>query len=45
MQRISRTFGLLGSAAFLDKAWGDPELEEERDLLTDAMNKYTQFHF
>jgi len=45
MQRIARTFGLLGSAAFLDKAWSDPVIEEERDLLTDAMNKYTQFHF
>lgn len=45
VQRIARTFGLLASQDFLDKAWGTPELEEERDLLTDAMNRYTQFHF
>jgi len=45
VQRIARTFGLLGSQDFLDKAWGTPELEDERDLLTDAMNRYTQFHF
>lgn len=45
IQRIARTFGLLASTDFLDKAWGTPELEEERDLLTDAMNRYTQFNF
>jgi len=45
IQRVARTFGLLGSSDFLDKAWGTPELEEERDLLTDAMNRYTQFNF
>jgi len=45
IKRIGRTFGLLGSEDFLKKAWSDPDLEEERDLLTDAMNRYTQFHF
>jgi len=45
IKRIARTFGLLGSIDFLDKAWSDGEMEEERDLLTDAMNRYTQFHF
>lgn len=45
MQRVARTFGLLASEDFLDAAWGTEEIEDERDLLTDAMNRYTQFHF
>ena len=45
VKRIATTFGLLGSTDFLNKAWSDGEMEEERDLLTDAMNRYTQFHF
>lgn len=45
MQKISKTFGLLASEEFLDDGWRMKEIEEERDLLTDAMNRYTQFHF
>jgi len=45
IKRLGRTFGLLGSEEFLQKAWSDEALEEERDLLTDAMSRYTQFHF
>lgn len=45
LKRLGRIFGLLGSEEFLRRAWADDDLEEERDLLTDAMNRYTQFHF
>lgn len=45
IKRIATTFGLLASEEFLDRAWSDADLEEERDLLSDAMNKYTQFNF
>jgi len=45
IKRIASTFGLLSSIDFLNVAWNDAGVEEERDLLTDAMNKYTQFSF
>lgn len=45
IKRIAVTFGLLSAHDFLDKGWGDDQFEQERTLLTDAMLRYTAFHF
>jgi len=42
--RIGMIFGLLSSINFLNEAWSDETIEDERNLLADAMNRYTQFH-
>lgn len=45
IRRINTTFGLLASHDFLIVGWSDDAFEEERNLLTDAMLRYTSFHF
>eukprot|EP01095_Lingulamoeba_sp_RSL-Kostka_P012985 TRINITY_DN5256_c1_g1_i1.p1 TRINITY_DN5256_c1_g1~~TRINITY_DN5256_c1_g1_i1.p1 ORF type:complete len:472 (+),score=132.71 TRINITY_DN5256_c1_g1_i1:159-1574(+) len=45
IQKIHSVFSLLSDPEFLSTAWHDDTIEEERDILCDAMNKYTQFHF
>eukprot|EP01094_Clydonella_sp_ATCC50884_P009837 TRINITY_DN1936_c1_g1_i1.p1 TRINITY_DN1936_c1_g1~~TRINITY_DN1936_c1_g1_i1.p1 ORF type:complete len:311 (-),score=121.08 TRINITY_DN1936_c1_g1_i1:24-956(-) len=45
IKRIGVTFGLLGSHEFLASGWSSDQFEDERNLLTDAMLRYTAFHF
>lgn len=45
IKRISVTFGLLSSTEFLAFVWTSPVCLEEKELLVDAMNRYTQFNF
>lgn len=45
IKRISVTFGLLSSIEFLAYVWSEPLCTEEKELLVDAMNRYTQFNF
>jgi len=45
IKRVAVAFGLLGSIEFLTAGWSDESLENERDMLSDAMNRYTAFHF
>jgi hypothetical protein len=43
--RLAQTFGYLGSADFLKKAYADESMESELEKLIDAMEYYTQFHY
>jgi hypothetical protein len=43
--RLAQTFGYLGSADFLKKAYADDSMESELEKLIDAMEYYTQFHY
>jgi hypothetical protein len=57
IRKLAITFGLLSSIEFLEvfclgpgmlNSKGeefDASLDEERDMLADAMNRYTQFNF
>jgi len=42
---VAVTFGVLANPEFIERSWTDATIEEERDILADAMSKYTQFHY
>jgi len=45
LKLVAVTFGILANPEFIERGWTDPAVEEERDILADAMSKYTQFHY